>query len=58
MWKSLRNLGERVQIVLPEELNTYDVLLNDWLVFSQAVARDVTIARLGNGAPATAERGG
>ena len=38
-WKSLRNLGERVQIVLPEELNTYDVLLNDWLVFSKRVAR-------------------
>src|SRR6476469_2638008 len=31
-WKSLRNLGNRVQIVLPEELNTYDVLLNDWIV--------------------------
>ena len=39
VWKSFRNLGERVQIVLPEELNTYDVLVNDWLVFSQAVAR-------------------
>ena len=36
VWKSLRNLGERVQIVLPEELNTYDVLVNDWIVFSQA----------------------
>ena len=36
VWKSLRNLGERVQILLPEELNTYDVLLNDWIVFSQA----------------------
>ena len=24
----------RVQIVLPEELNAYDVLVNDWLVFS------------------------
>ncbi len=39
VWKSLRNLGERVQIMLPEELNTYDVLVNDWLVFSQAIAR-------------------
>ena len=39
VWKSLRNLGERVQVLLPEELNTYDVLLNDWIVFSQAVAR-------------------
>jgi large subunit ribosomal protein L4 len=47
-WKSLRNLGDRVQIVLPEELNTYDVLLNDWLVFSKP-ALETTIARLGNG---------
>jgi large subunit ribosomal protein L4 len=45
VWKSLRNLGERVQILLPEELNTYDVLLNDWLVFSKA-SLDATIARL------------
>jgi large subunit ribosomal protein L4 len=35
-WKSFRNLGKRVQIVLPEELNPYDVLVNDWLVFSTA----------------------
>ena len=48
-WKSLRNLGERVQIVLPEELNTYDVLLNDWLVFSQP-ALETTIAHLGGAA--------
>ncbi|MGH8985084.1 MAG: 50S ribosomal protein L4, partial [Acidimicrobiia bacterium] len=33
-WKSFRNLGNRVQIVLPEELNPYDVLVNDWVVFS------------------------
>jgi large subunit ribosomal protein L4 len=44
-WKSMRNLGERVQIVLPEELNTYDVLLNDWLVFSEA-SLQTTVARL------------
>ena len=36
VWKSFRNLGERVQIVLPDELNTYDVLVNDWLVFKHA----------------------
>src|SRR4051794_10414660 len=48
VWKSLRNLGERVQILLPEELNTYDVLLNDWLVFSKD-SLDATIARLGDG---------
>ncbi len=35
-WKSFRNLGKRVQIVLPEELNPYDVLVNDWIVFSKA----------------------
>jgi large subunit ribosomal protein L4 len=48
VWKSFRNLGERVQIVLPEELNTYDVLVNDWLVFSQA-SLDATVARLIDG---------
>jgi large subunit ribosomal protein L4 len=49
-WKSMRNLGERVQIVLPEELNTYDVLLNDWIVFSEA-SLETTVARLrGSGA--------
>ena len=36
VWKSFRNLGERVQLVIPDELNTYDVLVNDWLVFSKA----------------------
>lgn len=36
VWKSLRNLGDRVQIILPEELNAYDVLVNDRIVFSQA----------------------
>ena len=29
----------------PEELNTYDVLVNDWLVFSKA-SLDTVIARL------------
>ena len=48
VWKSLRNLGDRVQILLPEELNTYDVLLNDWLVFSKA-SLDATVARLTDG---------
>ena len=51
VWKSMRNLGERVQIVLPEELNTYDVLVNDWLVFSQA-SLDTIVARLGEGGDA------
>jgi large subunit ribosomal protein L4 len=47
VWKSFRNLGERVQIVLPEELNTYDVLVNDWLVFTKATLESV-IARFGS----------
>ena len=45
VWKSLRNLGDRVQIVLPEEMNTYDVLVNDWLVFS-AASLDTVVARI------------
>jgi large subunit ribosomal protein L4 len=49
VWKSLRNLGERVQILLPEELNTYDVLLNDWIVFSQP-SLEAIVARLTDGA--------
>jgi large subunit ribosomal protein L4 len=52
-WKSFRNLGERVQIVLPEELNTYDVLVNDWIVFSKA-SLDSVVARL---SAATSEGG-
>ena len=45
VWKSLRNLGDRVQIILPEELNAYDVLVNDWIVFSRA-SLETTVARL------------
>jgi large subunit ribosomal protein L4 len=54
-WKSFRNLGSRVQIVLPEELNAYDVLVNDWLVFSRTTL-DAFLGRdAGNGAEPTAE---
>ena len=35
VWKSFRNLGDRVKLVLPRELNAYDVLVSDWLVFSR-----------------------
>jgi large subunit ribosomal protein L4 len=45
-WKSFRNLGRRVRIVLPEELSAYDVLVSDWLVFSQATL-DKFLARGG-----------
>jgi large subunit ribosomal protein L4 len=57
VWKSLRNLNEYVRIVLPEELNTYDVLVNDWAVFSKA-SLDTVVARLGGleiGEPTEAE---
>jgi large subunit ribosomal protein L4 len=36
VWKSFRNLGTRIQIVLPDELNPYDILVNDWIVFSKS----------------------
>jgi large subunit ribosomal protein L4 len=48
VWKSFRNLGERVQLVIPDELNTYDVLVNDWLVFSTATL-EAAVARFGSG---------
>ena len=50
VWKSFRNLGERIRIVLPDELNTYDVLVSDWLVFSSATLQ-ATIARLSGATP-------
>jgi large subunit ribosomal protein L4 len=45
-WKSFRNLGARVQLVTPNELNTYDILVNDWLVFSKATL-ETAVARFG-----------
>ena len=33
VWKSFRNLPE-VQVISVQELNTYDVLVNDWVVFT------------------------
>lgn len=50
-WKSFRNLGARVQIVLPEELNAYDVLVNDYVVFSKATL-EAASARYGTSAAA------
>jgi large subunit ribosomal protein L4 len=46
VWKSFRNLGARVQLVVPNELNTYDILVNDWLVFSSATLAEA-VARYG-----------
>jgi large subunit ribosomal protein L4 len=38
-WKSFRNLGERVALVSVEEINTYDVLVADRVVFTSATLR-------------------
>jgi large subunit ribosomal protein L4 len=46
VWKSFRNLGDRVKLVLPRELNAYDVLVSDWLVFSTATL-DSTVRHFG-----------
>lgn len=35
VWLSFRNLGPWVQLILPRELNAYDVLVNDYVVFSK-----------------------
>jgi len=56
VWKSFRNLGERVQLMIPEELNTYDVLVNDWLVFSKATL-EAAVARLTPSDDSSAESG-
>jgi large subunit ribosomal protein L4 len=34
-WLSFRNLGDRLQIVIPEELNAHDIILSDVVVFSK-----------------------
>ncbi len=55
-WRSFRNLGERVQIILPEELNAYDVLVSDWLVFTRTTLA-ATTSRLGTELDADAGAG-
>jgi large subunit ribosomal protein L4 len=47
VWKSFRNLGERVQIILTTELNAYDVLVNDSIVFSRSTLESL-VARFGS----------
>ena len=38
-WKSFANLN-RVHVVSPGELNAYDVLVNDWVVFTKSTLPD------------------
>ena len=50
VWRSFRNLGERVKLVLPRELNAYDVLVSDWVVFSRD-SLDKAVAHFGGERP-------
>ena len=51
-WKSLRNV-EHVHLLVPDQLNTYDVLISDDVVFTQA-ALDVFLAGPATGRSAKA----
>jgi large subunit ribosomal protein L4 len=51
-WKSLRNVPE-IHLLAPDQLNTYDVLINDDVVFTQA-ALDAFLAGPRSGASAKA----
>ncbi len=52
-WKSLRNLRS-VHLLEPGQLNTYDVLVHDDVVFSPAAYDEFIAARLGEPAPQAA----
>jgi large subunit ribosomal protein L4 len=41
-WKSFANL-ERVHVISPGELNAYDVLVSDWVVFTKSTLPDTTL---------------
>ena len=40
-WKSFANL-DRVHVISPGELNAYDVLVNDWVVFTKSNLPDIS----------------
>jgi large subunit ribosomal protein L4 len=48
-WKSFRNIGDRVGVVSVNELNTYDVLVADRIIFTSATLSALS-ARGGGGA--------
>ena len=48
-WKSFRNLSETVDIVSVEELNTYDVLIADRVIFTSATLAALSARGGGNG---------
>jgi large subunit ribosomal protein L4 len=55
VWKSLRNL-EDVHVCGAAELNAYDVLVSDWIVFTpHTLPVDRPVTRGGHGSPVTTE---
>ena len=50
-WKSFRNLSDRVQAIVVEELNAHDVLVNDLVVFTPATL-GALVRRATEGGPA------
>ena len=52
-WKSFANLGH-VHVISPGELNAYDVLVCDWVVFTQATLPGGS-ASTGSSAPVDSE---
>jgi large subunit ribosomal protein L4 len=48
-WKSFRNLGDTVGLVRVEELNTYDVLVADRVIFTAATLAALSARGGGNG---------
>ena len=47
-WKSFANL-DRVHVISPGELNAYDVLVNDWVVFTKSTLPDATSSESSEG---------
>jgi large subunit ribosomal protein L4 len=48
-WKSFRNLGDRVGLCSVEEINTYDVLVADRVIFTSATLGALSARGGGNG---------
>jgi len=47
-WKSFANL-DRVHVISPGELNAYDVLVSDWVVFAKNTLPDTTSSGISEG---------
>ena len=47
-WRSFSNLNQ-VHVISPNELNAYDVLVNDWVVFTKSTLPDTTSSESSEG---------